>query len=534
MKILIITTDIIPLPGVPTSGTALRTYGIAEGLKANGHNVTISIPKPAILGFEKSKPFSQIPEETKTALSKLKELSFDSENQEFIVSQINPDAIICGHWPAMILKRKTSRALIVDLAGPHLLERHYQGTKGHVDGVMQKLGIISAADYFIVSGKSQKEYFRSFITRAGHKDSEQKIAQVFMPLNPELPDRTKTSENYPAFIFGGVFLPWQDPSFGLETVANYLEKTDKGNLKLIGGKHPHYNVDGGSYQILFDKLSTNKQVTINPMLPYEDFIKEMLKADVAIDLMDWNLERQLAVTIRSTTYLWAGLPVIYNNFADLAEPITKYDAGWCVTPGDKNELQSVLEEISNNPGLVKQKSDSARKLAREVFSWDLAVKPILELLTQPMKPKEKIRDIIVDFETSNTLKFNNKPLRQYFTSRTSGLCEVACQFRNCTEQSVVNFKLSETDFPQSLKQKPIIQQIFQDLSTETKWLTVKFDPISTSAGKTYCLEITANESSQISCPVLYESTYPLLSLTHDQQPLKNRSLCIRTSSAVNN
>ena len=51
MKILIFTTDLPPLKGYPTSGTALRTYNLGLGLRELGHEVIISPPKSALSSF---------------------------------------------------------------------------------------------------------------------------------------------------------------------------------------------------------------------------------------------------------------------------------------------------------------------------------------------------------------------------------------------------------------------------------------------------------------------------------------------------
>ena len=48
MKFLIFTTDCPPIDNLPTSGTALRTFGIAQGLIANGHEIVLSPPKTAM------------------------------------------------------------------------------------------------------------------------------------------------------------------------------------------------------------------------------------------------------------------------------------------------------------------------------------------------------------------------------------------------------------------------------------------------------------------------------------------------------
>ena len=83
--------------------------------------------------------------------------------------------------------------------------------------------------------------------------------------------------------------------------------------------------------------------------------------------MSWNLERELAFTTRTIEYLWAGLPVIYNNFSEISEYIKKYNAGWCIDPEDPNELAAILNEILADPHQLIELSMNAQKLGQRML-----------------------------------------------------------------------------------------------------------------------------------------------------------------------
>jgi len=55
-------------------------------------------------------------------------------------------------------------------------------------------------------------------------------------------------------------------------------------------------------------------------------------------------ERELFTT-RTVEYLWCGLPVIYNNYAEITDYIREYNAGWIVDPQDREAIATVLNEI---------------------------------------------------------------------------------------------------------------------------------------------------------------------------------------------
>jgi hypothetical protein len=529
MKFLVFTTDVPPIAGFPTSGTALRTYNLGLGLKDLGHEVIFSAPKDALENFSKQHPEHNTPD-----FKELLSIGFDSTNQNHIISLINPDVIICGHWPAWTLGRKPAQPLIIDLAGPHLLERHFQGDNDPQGAILSKLNVLACADYFIVSGQKQKLYFLSFMLRAKISNPEERICIVPMPL-PEIKNINDNLENdSPNFIFGGVFLPWQNQ------LANQLNIRKKGNLNLIGGPHPHYKIDSGNYEELFKNLSTNKYVNIKPLLPYDQFLSEMKGKDVALDLMSWNLERELAITIRSCTYLWSGIPIIYNNFADLSALIKSYNAGWCINDSNSDEFDSAIEEIYSSPQILKQKKEGALRLAKDHFDRKKNAADILKLLKTPSIPLSEEIDISMDVaENCDLFLKNGISLSQRFTSRIDGLKEIRMLFgthgKDCSEGLKISLNEISTNSA-SLIHEDVIEN---SKISDNNWLSLKIEPQISSAGKEY--EITISHLNEVKDSVLSpwtisSSPYPLsglysMSQNSGRKKIGNQALCIKTICA---
>ena len=534
MKFLVFTTDIIPLPGLPTSGTALRTHGIIEGLRCHGHEVFVSVPRNALQGLKKSKLAASAPKETIQELAGLEDRAFDARNQSDLINRFNPDVILCGHWPALTLSVKPSQAVVIDLAGPHMLERHYQGMPNQQSATLGKLRVLRNADFFIASGKAQRLYFLSFLLRAKIHDAEKRIAKITMPLSPDLPPErsVRDTESFPHFVFGGIFLPWQDPSLSLTQLSKKLATRNKGKLTLIGGRHPNYKIKQGIYTELFKRLAENPRVATQPMLPYEDFIKRITECDIAIDLMRRNLERELALTIRSTTYLWAGLPVIYNNYSDLSTLINQYNAGWCIPPDSEPALEEVLEEIYKSPDLVAAKSKNARELAKQEFRWDHAVQPLLDIFGLKSSQPLMETDIILDFPEEAMLQVTrDSSIEQEFTCRLNGLSRI--EFRLATHNG------SPTSVKASLLQSGEQQQV-EISSTEfspseiinNEWHVLELPPLEDSAGKDYLLKLSSEELQPQHCVspwICKGSPYPMKKLVHGSTAIRNSALCFRTT-----
>ena len=546
MKVLVFATDVTPIPGLPTSGTALRTFGMIQGLLSHGHEVITSVPKSALEGLKRSIVAAELSEATKSALLELEAFAFDARNQSSILAQVRPDAVLCGHWPAMTLPTKPSQAVILDLAGPHMLERHYQGSPNQLGAMLAKLGVLGRADYFIVSGQKQRLYFMAYLQRAQVERPEQRMITIPMPLSPNVPEHKVSDEaTYPHFVFGGVFLPWQDPTTALNAVASRLETSKRGQLTLIGGKHPNYKIREGVYSDLFARLSQNPQVVAKPMLPYEEFVANLGEMDVAVDLMKWNLERELAVTIRSTTYLWAGVPVIYNDYADIARHIRSYDAGWTISPDDPSALAGVMDEIYASPETVRRKSANASRLARELFSWDKAVQPLLDILGTSSGQRFRETDIFYDFpDNANYPVYNGKNIEQYFVCRVGGLSRVECRLathnRTLAEPLTLTlFELENAAGGSSTlsrgSAKVIARETVQPKDVQNnEWCALDTAPIAHSAGKTFLFTLEAAEPSaatSLSPWAVRGSPYPLLGMYYGDERIPHASLCLRTTCA---
>ena len=546
MRILAFLTDMPPLAGFPSSGTAVRTYGLCQGLRASGHEVIVCPPCDAVRGFEQSFAKHALFPTVKKEFGELKKRGFNPGNQAELIYRYAPDLVFCAHWPALMLQTKPRVPIVIDLAGPYLLERHYLGIKDHKGAVLAKLRVLSLADMFIVSGPSQADYFFSFMKRAGIHDAEARTCTITMPLSPELPRREIQDKNYPHFIFGGVFLPWQNPAWALLQLSEHLKATNRGQLSLIGGAHPNYPVNDARYEELFKSLSRNPLVRRKGMMPFDEFIAELVQANVAIDLMDWNLERQLAVTIRTTTYLWAGLPVIYNDYADLGALIAKYDAGWLVKPGAAEQLKNVIDEIQNKPELVLKKSTNARILANSEFVWDKAIKPLTGLLGGKPRGTYHETDVIIESREQDCFPlFGGRGVRQYFQCRVPNLKRVECLLNSRSRHIAAPVRLalsmvettaatSKPAVVSAAKLIPLASREFApDELAAQEWFSLDFLAQSDSAGQFYCLELFSldnggDKDKLVSPWVMKSHPYPMLDLFYAQQIVPHSSLCCRT------
>ncbi len=199
---LVFSSDILPYPGLPTVGSGLRAWGIGQGLLSRGYEVIFSIPKAALTGRESIAP----PE--------VLDLAWEHHTLVSIVRRVQPEAVVVCGWPLMAVlpTDQLGVPVVLDQAGPHMLERQFQHFGDEKSNARYKINALKKADFFNCSGQKQFAYFKDWLTRAGWTDQEQDQLTGVIPfsISPDLPPRSPEPEL--SFVYGGIFLPWQDPT----------------------------------------------------------------------------------------------------------------------------------------------------------------------------------------------------------------------------------------------------------------------------------------------------------------------------------
>lgn len=375
-EVLLVSPDVLPVGDIPASGSGIRAWALGKGLESRGHKVRFTMPRAAIEGRE-----GQVPPEYARG-------AWTPESLQSLVDTIAPDVIVSCGWPNLTWLPRANLPVALDLTGPHLLERIYQEHMDARANSEEKLAALERADFFTCISERQRYYFTGWLAQAGVHPDEIGAALRVIPysLDPEQPEHI-WPDNWEGeevrFVYGGIFLPWQNPAPALLAVANALQERGRGRLEVIGGKHPFHAVHTGGFGSLVDRLATMPSVRMSGLLPHNELVERYTRAHVAVDVMQPNAERELAFPSRTAHYMWCGLPVIHAAFSEVAGVVREYEAGWIVRHDDPDGLRAVVASILADPVEARRRGENAARLARDRFTWDVTVDALDRFVRNP-------------------------------------------------------------------------------------------------------------------------------------------------------
>ena len=369
-KVLIVTTELIPSLPYPSAGGGQRAHSLGEGLKSKGHEVAYSLPKEHLAGKE-------------GAPEQLLELAHDLTDIDDVVARASPDVVLFTTSYLMRFFSGSSLPVVLDLAANIELEAMFTPGSNLDDVLMGRLDQYTKADFFILGSPRQVTWYTPFWMLAGLKLEQEPYTIVPICCSPKLPPIPARQEI--SFISAGMFYPWQDPFDALQEVLSALDVEQAGELAIFTGKHPTWT---DIHSRLIDpksRLGDSQRLKIRGLLAFDEIVHEWGKYSCAIDVMKPNLERKLANPMRTTTYLWLGIPVIISDFYWVSELVREYEAGWLVDPSEEGAVHRITLDVLRNPGVLRERSANAQRLVAENLTWDRCVEGLDRFCKSPKK-----------------------------------------------------------------------------------------------------------------------------------------------------
>ncbi|HET8626928.1 MAG TPA: glycosyltransferase [Thermomicrobiales bacterium] len=378
-RVLVLASEVVPLPGLPTNGGGMRGWTLARGLEAAGCDVTLLFPRHALDDLGPA----VAPAAREAALPH----TFAWRDVAAVAARA-PDCVVCCSWALAAELGPCPVPLAVDVAGPVLLEFLYQGAaKGAALAHRKPLGL-AHADFVTCAGERQRAYFYPWLLLAGFAPDDLRDRVAVVPISAAPGGAYRPRHNAePRLVFAGLAVAWQDPALPLAVAAETLARRGRGTLDVYAIRHPVHSAGATWVDRLRAGVAGNERVAIHDgaPLPYDDLLAIYRDADLAVDLFARNAERELAFNTRTVDYLAAGLPVLYSDYAELASPIAEHSAGLLVAPDDPAAIAAALACALDDPARLAAMGAAARRLVDARLTWDRTVAPLAAWCAAPTR-----------------------------------------------------------------------------------------------------------------------------------------------------
>jgi hypothetical protein len=373
LPVYLLANDIPPGLSMPVAAPGLRVWGMAAGLKDQGIDATILLSRATIGRQWKNSLPAPLPEGV--------EIISGRRTRKFLEQRAPAVVILTNSNQVDTVEGIEGISYILDLFAPKMLELVYQSDEFPADDVKrlraQKLKAMNLADAFIVNGSKKIPYFLGWLTQTDRDFRKIELPNVFMCV-PTSNLGPAERQDHVTLAMAGYLQAWSQPGPWVEEIAGVVDRDDV-SLSVLLGKHWGGGDEEAESEVL-QRLRSRDNVDWHSPMTYPDFSRFLEGVDVSVDVFGYNLEREYAVVTRSVVALCHGIPVIHPPFTEVSPLIAKYNAGWLVDPTEEGAVAKTLEELLNDRDRLMQKTNNARRLAREVLEPAKATSALAKII----------------------------------------------------------------------------------------------------------------------------------------------------------
>ncbi len=391
-NVLILSYGPVPTPEFQKiEGGGMRCWGLATGLRDNGHNVTVSV-------------FQEFKQNIASHGGiNLHNWALDDDFKAFMNSF---DAVIVSYSmgdPSVFVADNLSHhiTLVLDCYVPIFIEisaRDSADKAGELRGYLHEVPrfnhVLKRGDFFLCANEPQKHMYAGILGSLGvlnpYTYRQNRILVVPFGVEEDTDDATakqlnpyKTSKNdFVLLWFGGLY-PW----FNFEPLIEAVEKLSKNpNFKfyLVGGKNP-YNDHPDFVKQYEHVLQTfkknallNKTVFMVDWIDFKDRVQWYKNADIVISINSQGEENIYSWRTRVMDYIWGDLPMISNGGDPLSDELIANGAG-VKTGLSSDEIVSIVSNFMQHPKQLATLRENLAKI-KESYRWSKVTKVLSDQL----------------------------------------------------------------------------------------------------------------------------------------------------------
>ncbi|MBI4567047.1 MAG: radical SAM protein [Planctomycetes bacterium] len=351
-RISIVSPDLPTWPGVPWSDAGARALGLAAGLAAHGHAVTLHCPLRLV-----EAPPPGVDDRGRAALAAVAGSAYMTATLASVLDAAKPEVVVFGDWTAATYALDIEAPVVLDLASSALLERSFGAHEYDLSAdVVAKVRALARADRLIAPGPRQRDFFAAWMTAAGLDANAQPITVVPFGLpggaaiGMEAGNPTRGGEWRAIIAAVAVAWPWRDLALVYAPLLTALEK--RGVALALALRRPYatprHPFVAGQRPALdgveaLTRAHRNLLVAMDPGNPGD--LAPTAGAAAALDLFGLSQAARVAFSPGLLPFMASGLPAICASDHDLAESIAAHRLGWVVeadAPGAWDRLATVV------------------------------------------------------------------------------------------------------------------------------------------------------------------------------------------------
>jgi len=352
------------------TGNAVRAFAFEQALTAAGH--TLRYAYPAALGTHSIRLESR----------GVSACGYDSPRHlERQIHRYGTDVVFAGYWELLEdLPDLLDIPIVLDMVAPRLLESMFEESADLGAEARRMVRAFRRPWRFLVGSSRQRDFLIPFLLMAG-VDCSAEVPVDVVPIAMECADSPPVvAKTRWRFVTGGVEWPWRDSNRQLEELELALAAAGKpgavkATLLRLGGVYQHSELaaDAG-----------DRNYSDRGLLPYAQLREVLAASAVGVELATANVERHFSQSFRAVECLCAGIPLLIDDYLELAAAVREFDAGWIVDRD--HDIQTRVREILSDPAGWARKAENALRLARAHHDIGTVARSLMEWLKSPSRP----------------------------------------------------------------------------------------------------------------------------------------------------
>jgi hypothetical protein len=354
--------DWVPAATDIASGGGLRSLQTIEALRLAGHDVTFSVPADC-------RHIRRIGSDSKS----LRDVEVHSPyNQLDIIKKTRPEIVV---WQTPLIRcipftGYGDTVQVCDLIGlPHI--EASLGARGLETPIRERLSRLTApADLVLTGSDEQNGYWLAELSR----DRDPPRTAVVPYALPRSLLRTRTTGRSPLVRLHvtGMIYPWSTSIGLLERIADWVAKRNDITLSLVVGTDPGGATDRTVIQRL-QALAKRPNVEMPGEITFARAMADYRAGSVSLDIYEPNMERRMAVPIRTVNALTHGVPVLSTIDGTMMRRLAAEGGGIIAPDTADDPIENALDRLAVlSAQALGRMSKAARNFAEQNYGCDTA------------------------------------------------------------------------------------------------------------------------------------------------------------------